>query len=241
MTSSVGSEYVPIVDVRLTEKGDDHDGQTPENRTPGCNDHRRCGDDPSRPDFLSGQIDNSKPNEPAKTNCTDVGYELATELDDLLMADLPIFGEFEGSVPVGADIPGGPSLGQVTRAALDHLDNDNGIFLLVEHEGMDTFGHAADELGTEISLTGVIRSVRELSAAVQEALDWADDRNDTLIIVTADHETGGLMANGNDSFFTFTANVDERTTSEHTNEPVPFFATGPNSERLEVIKPQSSF
>jgi alkaline phosphatase len=42
---------------------------------------------------------------------------------------------------------------------------------------------------------GIARSIGEtieLSNAVQLAVDWAEGRDDTLIIVTADHETGGL-------------------------------------------------
>lgn len=58
------------------------------------------------------------------------------------------------------------------------------------------------------------------SEAVQAVLDWAQDRNDTLIIVTADHETSGLQIDGDSISWV------ERTKGSHTTTPVNYYAYG---------------
>ncbi len=138
-----------------------------------------------------------------------------------------------------------PTLADMTEAALTFLDNDDGFFLLVEHEGTDSWGHAANEdldgdkdsdaADQAIALAGVIRSAHELSDAVRVAKSWAASRqaNDTLIVVTADHETGGLILDGDTYRFTF-PNFDTGN-DEHTSDPVPFSASGPGSEKLSKI------
>jgi alkaline phosphatase len=79
-----------------------------------------------------------------------------------------------------------PTLSEMTVRALDFLqDAPEGFFLLVENENIDSAAHVKD----------IVRLVPEMLAfqdAVQTALDWAQGRDDTLILVLADHETGGL-------------------------------------------------
>jgi len=82
-----------------------------------------------------------------------------------------------------------PTLPQLAQAAIGVLSNDpDGFFLMVEGGANDWGGHARDAawVGAEI---------RELDQAVKYAYDWAKARlkQDTLIVVTADHETGGLV------------------------------------------------
>jgi alkaline phosphatase len=79
-----------------------------------------------------------------------------------------------------------PTLPQMTSAALSTLSKDpDGFFLMVEGGLVDWAGHARDgaSLGSEMI---------ESDAAVQAAYAWAKNRTDTLIVFTADHETGGL-------------------------------------------------
>ncbi|MBM4152688.1 MAG: alkaline phosphatase, partial [Kiritimatiellaceae bacterium] len=79
-----------------------------------------------------------------------------------------------------------PHLSQMTATALDLLDNDpDGFFLMVEGGKIDYAGHASQ-------LPHLIGEVLEFHNAVAVVTNWAAGRTDTLILVTADHETGGL-------------------------------------------------
>lgn len=138
----------------------------------------------------------------------------------------PVAGLFgDGPLPSAADGLGDlPSLAEMTREALAILDRGpNGFFLLVEEEGTDTFAHTND-------LGRTVRATLELADAVQVARGWAETHRDTLILVTADHETGGLTA------------VQSKgpgklpgarwTTVDHTDLPVPVYAVGPGAAQV---------
>ena len=78
-------------------------------------------------------------------------------------------------------------LPDMTEEALEILDNaePDGFFLMVEGSQIDRMSHDLDGPAT-------VAEVRDFDAAVQVALDYARGRDDTLVLVTADHETGGL-------------------------------------------------
>jgi len=79
-----------------------------------------------------------------------------------------------------------PTLPDMTKAALQNLSrDDDGFFLMVEGGAIDWVAHNRDpgSVGTEVI---------EFDKAVKLAYDWAAARDDTLIVVTSDHETGGL-------------------------------------------------
>lgn len=79
-----------------------------------------------------------------------------------------------------------PSLELMTEKAIDILKQDkDGFFLMVEGARIDHAAHAAD-------VTGVWQEMMEFDRTVQQTVNWAKDRKDTLIIVLADHETMGL-------------------------------------------------
>lgn len=87
---------------------------------------------------------------------------------------------------LGAFQPDATDLATRTQAALEILEEDpEGFFLMVEQAGTDKAGHAAD-------LSAAVKAVAELDAAVKVAVAWAEQRSNSLIVVTADHETGGL-------------------------------------------------
>lgn len=79
------------------------------------------------------------------------------------------------------------TLPDMTRAAIDVLDRDNpdGFFLMVEGSQIDWEEHAMDGVAT-------IKETLDFDSAVGVARAYASQREDTLVIVTADHETGGL-------------------------------------------------
>jgi alkaline phosphatase len=111
--------------------------------------------------------------------------------------------------------------------ALDILDNDaDGLFLMVEGGRIDHAGHSND-------LVRNIYETIEFAYAAEVVLDWALDNPDTLIIVTADHETGGLSVLANNGQGNLPT-VSWSTTS-HTDENVPIYAWGVNSDLVSGI------
>ena len=80
-----------------------------------------------------------------------------------------------------------PSYAQMTAAALRVLSaaSPNGFVLFVENENLDTAGHRNDG-------AAMVRDLWAFDDAVQVALDFQRRSPDTLIVVTGDHETGGL-------------------------------------------------
>jgi alkaline phosphatase len=84
-----------------------------------------------------------------------------------------------------------PSLAAMTGHALSVLARDpDGFFLVVEGSQVDWAAH-------ENSVAGVISEMEDFIGAVRAALDFAAARGDTLVIVTADHETGGMALGRN--------------------------------------------
>ncbi|WP_411346659.1 alkaline phosphatase [Paenibacillus sp. WLX1005] len=84
------------------------------------------------------------------------------------------------------------SLPDMTTKALDVLSsNKKGFFLMVEEEGTDEMAHDNDA-----ELT--IKAGQQLDKAVKVAKDYAKKHPDTLVLVTADHETGGMVIEGAD-------------------------------------------
>ena len=162
---------------------------------------------------------------------TAAGYTVVTDRAGLLAIDTEtadrISGQFgDGALPYESDGLGDlPHLSEMTVAALHILDNDpDGFFLMVEGAKID---HGAHENKIERTVLETV----EFARAVQKALDWAEGRTDTVIIVTADHETGGLkvLADGGAGVF---PKVTWGTTG-HTATSVPVYARGPNTRRFD--------
>lgn len=106
------------------------------------------------------------------------------------------------------------------------IDPD-GFFLMVEGSQIDWGGHANDinYLGTEMV---------DFDRAIGAALDFAEKNGETLVVVTADHETGGLaLLGGNISTGEIKAGF---TGTDHTGVMVPVFSFGPYSENFTGIQ-----
>ena len=120
-----------------------------------------------------------------------------------------------------------PHLSEMTEVALQILDNEpNGFFLMMEGGRIDSAGHNRRiyELDPEMD---------EFNKAVQVVIDWAKGRTDTLILVVADHETGGLTvsSNGNNGAGN-DPTVTWNQTGDHTDANVPIYTWGVNSELM---------
>ena len=78
---------------------------------------------------------------------------------------------------------------------------------------------------------GVIQEMRDFDTAVGRVLEFAKSRKDTLVIVTADHETGGLsVLTDKENRFRSGWN-----TTGHTGNMVAVFAYGPSAERFTGV------
>lgn len=109
-----------------------------------------------------------------------------------------------------------PTLSQMTEKAIDLLDDgENGFFLMVEGAHIDKHSHDnASENTTE--------AVEEFDKSVKIALDFAKNNGNTLVVVTADHETGAITLNDKGEY--------EFTSGSHSDADVPLRVYG--SERL---------
>jgi alkaline phosphatase len=84
-----------------------------------------------------------------------------------------------------------PSIKEMTAKAIDTLDNDaDGFFLMVEAGQIDLESHDWNLVSTAVETIAFLE-------AVSYAIDYAKGDPNTLVIVTADHETGGLSLTGN--------------------------------------------
>lgn len=117
-----------------------------------------------------------------------------------------------------------PMLNTMTAKALDLLENDKGFFLMVEGSNIDTYEHKSNMAST-------LEQMQGFDQAVDYALQWAEKHPGTLVIVTADHETGGVKIpdnakpdDVNDSCFT--------SDGKHTNSDVALMASGAQSAGL---------
>jgi len=116
----------------------------------------------------------------------------------------------------------GDFLPEATAIAINLLkNNENGFFMMVEGSQIDWAGHSND-------INQIIGETLDFDKAVAVALDFARKDGNTLVIVTSDHETGGLtLPQGSIRQKTVKAAFS---TTNHTGELVPVMACGPGSE-----------
>lgn len=121
----------------------------------------------------------------------------------------------------------GDYLPKATSKALEILTNngeksgDKGFFLMVEGSQIDFAGHKND-------IKKVINEMEDFDKAIGVAFDYADSHPGTLVVVTADHETGGLtLPSGNSDFTKGESGVNYKFgTTSHTGIMVPVFSYG---------------
>lgn len=130
-----------------------------------------------------------------------------------------------------------PSLEIMTNAALNILDNDeDGFFLMIE-------GGAVDWAGHDNSTARMIEEQIDFNKSVRAVVKWVEQNsnwNETLIIVTGDHECGYLTGPKSDPTREPIVNNGkgklpgtEWHSGSHTNQLVPLFAKGAGSEILK--------
>lgn len=115
------------------------------------------------------------------------------------------------------------NLAQCAQVAFKRLQNDNGFFLMIESSGTDKYGH-------NNNIKGKLSSVVTLDRTVAAALLFMQDNPDTLLIVTSDHETGGVQIPAEGESLSKAITV-----TEHTDTPVRVFAVGKGSEYFKDV------
>jgi alkaline phosphatase len=93
-----------------------------------------------------------------------------------------------------------PSLADMTNSALDRLKGDqDGFFLMVEGSQIDWAGHDND-------VVAAMSEMRDFEQAFEEVRDFAKENGETLVVVTADHSTGGFSI-GSDGEYNWNPDV----------------------------------
>ena len=127
-----------------------------------------------------------------------------------------------------------PTLSEMLEFAINRFDHYQkkgceGFFIMAEGSQVDWSGHVNN-------LQYLEREMDDLDNAVSLAYEYAMNNKDTLVIVTADHETGGLLIESEGLSYTgdkvkFSYNTDVGK-GNHTGVPVPVYAYGPGAENF---------
>lgn len=164
----------------------------------------------------------------------DNGFTLATTMDEVRAKDderiMALLSDYE----VGAN--SGDYLATATAEALRLLsDDEDGFVLMVEGSLIDGMGHANDAEAQQLEM-------RSFMQAVEVAVAFADENPDTLVVVTADHSTGGLSIVSADADFTLSEQgVEYRwTTKGHSGEMIPIYLYGAGAELINGIMENSA-
>ena len=118
-----------------------------------------------------------------------------------------------------------PTQREMTNYALDYLDDKcNGFFLMTEGSQIDWAGHSND-------VEYMIREFKDFDLTIKDLINFVSANKDTLLLITADHETGGLqlMKQKDDSF------IVQWGTGSHTGVPVGVYAYGPGSQNFSGV------
>lgn len=122
-------------------------------------------------------------------------------------------------------------LEKATAKALEVLSRDNkdGFFLMIESAIIDGYGHNNDG-------EGMVVEMKEFNRTLQKMIDYVNQHPETLLVVTADHETGGtgIYYNGNTPGNEGPLRL-KFSTSGHTGTVVPIFAYGAGAENFAGV------
>ncbi len=151
------------------------------------------------------------------------GYDVVYSVDELKMSQAnKIVGMLYSGDPPTIEEGRGNMLGISSQKAVELLNaNDNGFFLMIEGSQIDWAGH-------DNNSKYLVNEAVDFDNVVGKVLDFAEQDGETLVVITADHETGGyVLKNGNVSkgkvhgVFAL---------GEHSGVMVPVFAYGPGAE-----------
>lgn len=163
------------------------------------------------------------------------GYDVFTELSSLKVVRGKKFVVLDERASRRASEGRGDFLMQALKQSLASLgEGRSPFFMMLESAQIDWGGHNND-------MGYVVTEVLDFDQVIGEAMRFVDQNKETLLIITADHETGGLsLLDGDLSSLSV---IGSFSTNDHTPLPVPVFAYGPGSgaftgvyENTEIFK-----
>lgn len=160
------------------------------------------------------------------------GYRIALAPEQIdTLSGLPVVAAVaDKHLPVAAER--GDYLPQATRKALELLsaDSGKGFFLMVEGSQIDMACHGNDG-------PRALDEIRDFERAVAAAMDFADTHPGTLVVVTADHETGGLSLPSGKADFTLPDSgvTVDFSTGGHSASMVPVYLYGTGAGRIRGL------
>ena len=183
--------------------------------------------------FIGGGIEhftNRKDGRDLLAELSAKGYQVCDTITELVKVKK---GKLAGFLTENRVNVRGEQLPITTEVALEILDDHKkGFFLVVEGSEIDGGGHSNDMAQT-------VEEMLDFDRAVGKALEFASMNRRTLVVVTSDHETGGLTIIDGDIA---TGKISGRfSTTGHTGIMVPVFAYGPGAEEFGGINENTSF
>jgi alkaline phosphatase len=150
------------------------------------------------------------------------GYKLLSDLSNIRNRDMYVYSVYPSIDAPENQKENSANFLPLVQSALNFLSRNNpdGFMLLIEGEKMDSLSHAHN--------SNFVYEVLDLNQVVKEVIKWAQDFPNTLIIVTADHETGGLGILENDSEPNILNKLTWSTTG-HTSTPVNYYMIDPRN------------
>jgi alkaline phosphatase len=196
-------------------------------------------------DFLSGSVDlfigGGENHFRVRKDSTDLtlklkeqGFDVAYTLEDLKMSKSKKLAGLLAKEHMSTIIEGrNNALPEMTRKAIETLSKNNkGFVLMVEGSMIDWGAH-------EQNIGYVVNEMIDLDNAIGVALDFASVNGKTLVVVTADHETGGLsLTGGNLAEHAIEVNFSG---GDHSAVMVPVFSYGPGAGRFSGIHDNTFF
>jgi alkaline phosphatase len=152
------------------------------------------------------------------------GYQFETEMDKIQKVKKGKLVGLTAEVHNGRMNERGDMLPVAAETAIDILSKDKeGFFLMVEGSQIDWGGHAG-------SAIYVVEDMLDFDQVVGQALEFAAKDKETLVVVTADHETGGMALTGGSIKDGMVKAAFP--TGDHTSVMVPVFSYGPGAEEF---------
>lgn len=135
-------------------------------------------------------------------------------------------------LPKSVHLDRGDYLPATTEMAINYLSQrgKKGFFLMVEGARIDKHEHSNE-------LPETLAETLDFDKAVEAAVRFAEKDGHTLVIISADHETGATLLNGGDPETGFVRVTF--TSGSHTPNMVPLFAYGPHSRDFGCVQENS--
>ena len=159
------------------------------------------------------------------------GYTTSTDFKSLESIKTEKFIMIEDTSVAAMKNGRGKFLSRSINKTLETFSLDNRpFFIMAEGAQIDIGGH-------KNNMEYVVREMLDFDEAVGEAMKFVDQNRETLLIITADHETGGLSLIGGDTSKGYIHG--SFSTTDHTGIMVPVFAYGPGAEFFRGVYPNT--